>query len=127
MTIGGAEMPSEGIGVDILQIRYSQLDQQPTARPFGQARLENRNPAKVGKVPAVSVRPLAMRQCGEATPPGAFSNDQHLVMAWSVGRLGRSLRGLVEFLEELRRCGSTFSCTSRGSTPGRRGGAPCSR
>ena len=59
-SFGGTQMLSEGIEFNILQIRYSQFDQQPTAiDPFGQARFKDRNPAKVGKRQAVRVHPLA--------------------------------------------------------------------
>ena len=50
-----------------------------------------------------------------------------MVAAWSVDRLGRSLRDLVTFLGEFYKPRtSTSTCTSRGSTRPRLRGGPCS-
>jgi DNA invertase Pin-like site-specific DNA recombinase len=48
-------------------------------------------------------------------PPGAENST--MVAAWSVDRLGRSLRDLIDFLNELRGLALLSICTSRQSIP----------
>ena len=58
-------------------------------------------------------RPAFDALCRDAT-----KRQFDLVMAWSVDRLGRSLKDLVAFLSELHALRITYSSTSRVSTPG---------
>src|SRR3954451_15268196 len=57
----------------------------------------------------------------DALLKAAARHEFDLVMAWSVDRLGAGLCGAwSSSWKSCGRCGSTFSCTSRASTPGRR-------
>jgi DNA invertase Pin-like site-specific DNA recombinase len=60
-------------------------------------------------------RPAFDALCRDAT-----KRQFDVIMAWSVDRLGRSLQDLVASYPSCTPCGSTSTCISRGSTPGRR-------
>ena len=67
-------------------------------------------------------RPAFDALCRDAT-----KRQFDVVMAWSVDRLGRSLKTLWPSCPSCMPCASTYSCTSRASTPGRRRARRCFR
>jgi DNA invertase Pin-like site-specific DNA recombinase len=113
----------------VLYLRVSTVDQKTANQERELRQIAGRMGCKIVKVykdhGISGAKGRDKRPAFDAPCRDASRRQFDVVMAWSVDRLRRSLKGLVGLLSELRAL-SIYSCISRASTPPRHPGRRCS-